>query len=704
MPSRPTGSDSTDSALAATELPPHACQLLAAGDLDGYRELFSRIASIADPHRRYWAGRTLVEAGLDAGAQTPPERLPALFAKVADGALELLEREPAEPVLLGHAGAALYELGSLDAAETMFDAARRLDPKLAGHDLKADTRSARRTSIDSAAPPMTELAARAAAIAARAQPAEGLRLSLCMIVRDEQEMLPRCLSAVADAVDEIVVVDTGSSDATVEIASSFGAQVLEHPWNGSFADARNASFDAATGDWLMYLDADEVLIGEDLALLRSLIGRTWREAFSLTEINYTGELHDGSAVTHDALRVFRARPEYRFEGRVHEQIAARLPAYLPERVEASGVRIEHYGYLAAVRVRRGKSERNIELLQIQQAEDDSTPFLHFNLGSEYAAAGDLVSALAEFERSWALLADVADLDSHEFAPALMSRMVKALRVCGLHADAIARAEEGLARFPAFTDLIFEQALAAGALGEADRAIELLERCIEIGDAPPRYAATVGCGSHLARVELAELLLMQRRYAEAARVAGEVSNDEPLAASARRAELFALMAGGEHAAIPAALVRAHASGMDEAELEVLGAWHELALGGESHVELSEAAVAPLAATLETLLRAQDFETFEMLLALLSRTPFTAREQRELLAEMYLRHGFVASAAEEWMAVCGEDPDVRALLGLARVAATRGMAREASEFAAAALSQDPHNAEAADLLSRAGAEAV
>ncbi|HWJ50349.1 MAG TPA: glycosyltransferase family 2 protein, partial [Solirubrobacteraceae bacterium] len=478
MSHRPTGSDSDDSAPAATGLPPRARHLLAAGDLAGYRELFSQSESITDPQRRYWAGRTLVEAGLQAGESTPPAVRPALFAAIADAALELLAREPAEPVLLGHAGNALCELGSLDAAEAMLHAAARLDPRLAGLDRASEALRARRESRDPATLSSAELSERARAIAARAQPAEGLRLSLCMIVRDEQEMLPRCLTAVADAVDEIVVVDTGSSDATVEIARSFGARVLEHPWNGSFADARNVSFDAATGDWLMYLDADEVLASDDVALLRSLTGRTWREAFSLTEINYTGELHDGTAVTHDALRVFRSRPEYRFEGRVHEQIAARLPGYLPERVEASGVRIEHYGYLASVRVRRNKSERNLELLEIEQAEDDATPFLHFNLGSEYAAAGDLVSALAEFERSWALLAGHPDLDGQEFAPALAGRMVKTLRVCGLHADAIARAEEGLDRFPGFTDLVFEQALAAAALGEADRAIELLERCIE----------------------------------------------------------------------------------------------------------------------------------------------------------------------------------------------------------------------------------
>ncbi len=86
-----------------------------------------------------------------------------------------------------------------------------------------------------------------------------MRISLCMIVKDEEEMLPRCLAAVAEHVDELVIVDTGSTDRTVEIAESFGADVVEFPWNGSFADARNVSLDRATGDWILWLDADEVL-------------------------------------------------------------------------------------------------------------------------------------------------------------------------------------------------------------------------------------------------------------------------------------------------------------------------------------------------------------------------------------------------------------------------------------------------------------
>ena len=100
------------------------------------------------------------------------------------------------------------------------------------------------------------------------------------------------------------------------------------------------------------------------------------------------------------MRVFRNRPEYRFSGRIHEQIAHNLPAYLPERLEHTEVRVEHFGYLGVVRDAKEKSKRNIELLERQLAEGGDSPFLHFNLGSEHAAAGDAERALAEFRIAW----------------------------------------------------------------------------------------------------------------------------------------------------------------------------------------------------------------------------------------------------------------------------------------------------------------
>ncbi len=501
----PTGAPS------APELAAQAGRVLGAGQIDGYTALFTRAAELEDPHRRYQARATLLEQGLAAAGHAPAAHSANIFLAVAKSALKILEEEPREPLLLNYAGVALYELWSLDAAQTLFKAALRLDPALPHVRANLNEIGRRRRAAGRNHPAargaLPGLNTRAKRVAAQAKPATGLKLSLCMIVRDEEEMLPRCLAAVAPAVDEIIVVDTGSRDRTIEIAKSFGARVIEREWTGSFSDARNVSFDAATGDWIIYLDADEVLVSDDVERLREITGRTWREAFFLNEMNFTGEEGDGTAVTFNALRVFRNRPEYRFEGRLHEQIAQNLPAYLPERLEQTSVRIDHYGYLASVRDVKQKSRRNIELLLRQQAETEPSAFMHFNLGSEYAAVGDARAAVSELEQAWALLRDSGtDISHFVFAPTLAVRLVRELLACGRTEAAIAKSQESLDLFPGFTDLVFEQAKASLNLGRVDDAVNHYEHCIEMGDASARYTGTVGCGTYLPRIALAELHL------------------------------------------------------------------------------------------------------------------------------------------------------------------------------------------------------
>jgi tetratricopeptide (TPR) repeat protein len=793
----------------ASNLAAQARVHLGGNQRDRYHALFERAAEHKDPQAVYHARVTLIEEGLDAaGRAASTTQAAQVFVAVAKAAVDALEQEPREPVLLNYAGVALYELWSLDAAHDLFKAAQRLDPGLPHLKRNLSELARRRRERSRGAGPrgpvhaaVPGLASRARGIAKSARPATGLTLSLCMIVRDEEEMLPRCLAAVASAVDEIVIVDTGSKDGTVEIAREFGAKVIEREWTGSFSDARNASFEAATGDWIIYLDADEVLVTEDVNRLKALTGRVWREAFYLVETSYTGELGDGAAITNSALRVFRNRPHYRFEGRLHEQIAHHLPTFAAGRIEQSSVRIDHYGYLGAVRDAKEKSKRNIELLVAQRSESAPSAFLHFNLGTELAVVGDHITALAELERAWKLVEERGEED-HDYVPALMQRIVNSLHYSGRHAEAIARAQDGLRRFPGFTDLVFVQAQASVALGREDEAIGFWQRCIEMGDAPSRYGGAVGGGSYLPRIALAELhlkggelesarellelcvaehpnfigvvapyatvlarsgadgdtvaaevearipdltaaarfalagvlyghgmmvaaehqyrgvltarphssqvraqlaeaLLNQGRYAEAAEEAVAIPEDDPFAGLACRIELWGRIAAGDLEGAQAATDRATRAGVSQPQLELFAAWLALASGVEEPRSLSVAATPLLGVILETMLRAHDFEAFEQLTVLLQGSALPSREQRELLASMYLAHGFLASAAKEWMAVCESRPDARAFLGLARVAAAHGKPENAAVFAAEALRHDPASAPARELLARCSA---
>jgi tetratricopeptide (TPR) repeat protein len=591
------------------------------------------------------------------------------------------------------------------------------------------------------------------------------------------------------------VVDTGSSDRTVEIAESFGARVLHHEWTGSFSDARNVSLEAATGDWILYLDADEVLVEEDAGRLRALTGRVWREAFTLVETNYTGDVEDGTALTHNALRVFRNRPEYRFKGRLHEQMAYALPGYLTERLEYTQLRIEHYGYLGVVRDAKDKSRRNLDLLLQQVAEGQESAFQSFNLGSEYLALDEMPTAIEHFEKAWRMLETDPGRTVYPYVPTLANRFVTALREHGDLDAADRKADEALDLFHGFTDLVFQKAWIARARGDDGGARALFERCLEMGDAPSRYSSVVGCGTYLAliglaqmsppaeaealltrcidehptflgavhplavamlssgrepavvvakiescvaslspsvrfmlgtalyeagaaeaaesqfravldqqpgsvpaRVALAEALLSQARYDDAAAEAAKVGDGEPAAGAARRTELFGLLVSADLDGA-ARVLDSSRDQLPAAEAALFGAWLEAARGSALPDTLPGESAQMLVMSLEALLRVREVDSFGLLVPLVERVGLSPRDRRELLASMYMRRGYLDSAADEWISVIQElGPDAPALTGLALVAAAKEMPDDALVFAREARQLDPGYAAASRLVTR------
>ena len=772
-----------------------AAAAITAGRTDEVRELAAEIASWDEPHRVYQARRQLTELVFSASANLSEHAWTDLYQVTADVLLDALEQAPAEPVLLNYTGVLLYELAEADAAATLFRAAHRLDPEL--EHVEDNLRQARRRARAGRGAPRPassrarELGVRARRIVAAARPAEGLTLSLVMIVKDEEEMLPGCLAAVRDAVDEMIVVDTGSSDRTVEIAESYGAKVVRSPWNGSFSDARNVSLDHATGDWVLYLDADEHLVPEDASLLRGLLGRTWREAFYLVETNYTGVKESGSSVAHLALRLFRRRPEYRFEGRIHEQKTQTMPTYLPERFETTPIRMLHYGYLKNRIGDREKSKRNLELLQ-QEAHETPGPFVDFNLGSEYIALGRFDLACTHLDRGWAALRREPGWHGKGYAPMLAARVAQARREAGKPGPAREAIDEALAFYPDHTELVLQAAMCARDEGDLDEAARLAERCLEQGDAPARYGAAVGVGTYLAssllaeirtsqgrpdaaeelyrraleehpdyvapvlplasleiargaepddvcirlaserpsaalllasalyeggrsteaeelfrdvlaaqpgngvaRIGLVETLLARRAYAEAAAEARLEPAESPVAAAAAGAELFACAASGDAPQLAAALESAAEHGVPSHDLALYRGWLALLAGKPAPASLPAAAAPTTFTALEALLRVVDVDAFSVLHRLAEQLAIDPRERREALAGMYLRRGFLDSAAEEWVAVAQQAPDARAYLGLAQVALARGLGEDAQTLAAAAAAADPGNVPAAKL---------
>jgi tetratricopeptide (TPR) repeat protein len=212
-------------------------------------------------------------------------------------------------------------------------------------------------------------------------------IALCMIVKNEEEQLPRCLASAKPLVDEMIVIDTGSTDRTVEIAKSFGASVHHHAWEGDFSKARNISMGYADADWIFILDADEELESRDVPFIRSTIESTEFKAISVSVYNYSAQKRMYTSFL-PSVRLFRRDLGAYYEGIVHNQL--RFPG--EDGVLRIAARINHYGYGLAPEVMARKIARSKALLEQQLCENPDNGFAHFNLAQLLRGSEDESSA------------------------------------------------------------------------------------------------------------------------------------------------------------------------------------------------------------------------------------------------------------------------------------------------------------------------
>ena len=200
-------------------------------------------------------------------------------------------------------------------------------------------------------------------------------ISLCMIVKNEEENLPRCLDSAREVVDEIVIVDTGSTDRTVEIAESYGARVFNHSWEGSFSKARNYSLKYATCDWILILDADEELDKEDVPKLKKITKNT---EFKIVSFIIKNKYKDSTQEGHTQMvRLYKNFNGVHYNGIVHNAIQ-----YSGECLYSS-ITIIHHGYNLSEEKMDEKFLRTSTLLKKQIETDPHNPVPHMYLGVSY---------------------------------------------------------------------------------------------------------------------------------------------------------------------------------------------------------------------------------------------------------------------------------------------------------------------------------
>jgi len=415
--------------------------------------------------------RSAARAALAQAAKAAPEyaetyrNFAALLAKdgqaleSADNACRAVELEPTND----EAVRILREIRDLVVS-------RKPTPKKKGKARRANGLS--QADIDSRLRRINSALAKAASVAPIG--ADKPTITLCMIVRDEEAFLDECLKSVNGVVDEIALLDTGSKDNTIAIAKAHNARVFSQDWPDSFADARNAALEYATGDWILVLDADERLDENSVRAVLRAVGKPGADAYELLIKNYRSDGPNPDIIAHRACRLFRNRPRYRYRGRVHEAIGPSI-ADSGGKIGRLDAVIHHHGYQPDIIEQRGKSENYLRLLQADLDEAPNDPHCLYNIGSTYWSCGDYENAAIYYANA---CKHVRSRDG--YAPAIFYSSVNALCLTGKAEMALAAAAQAENLGIRHPQLAFCKGNAFALLKRYEQAIEEYQSAIRDG--------------------------------------------------------------------------------------------------------------------------------------------------------------------------------------------------------------------------------
>ncbi len=302
-----------------------------------------------------------------------------------------------------------------------------------------------------------------------------ISLSICMMVKDEEKNLGRCLDSIKPLLAkpdvELIIVDTGSSDGTVNIASQYTSKVFFHRWANDFSAMRNTTISYAKGKFVFILDADEVLLEPD-RLYGILMDKKSQSSgvFTLKIKSYTSMTGDFSVISQE--RVFRNDGYFRYKGEVHNQAVYKGETY------DTDIYIDHYGYLFQDKeLKEKKFLRTGNLLKESISKHPNEPYYRFQMSRTYRSHGDRKEALDEIREAYRLIAGKTD------------RMMERRYIYGTYADTafvnreyeetLRVCDEGLSVSNDYLDLYFLKAYTFVRLGNKTRAVEVFTQYIDL---------------------------------------------------------------------------------------------------------------------------------------------------------------------------------------------------------------------------------
>jgi glycosyltransferase involved in cell wall biosynthesis len=258
-------------------------------------------------------------------------------------------------------------------------------------------------------------------------------LSVVMMGRNEESYLPRSIPPLAQLADEVIFVDTGSNDRSLDIVKTMGCRVFSLPWQDNFSTPKNHGIEQARYSWILNVDCDEVL--QDFKATRAWIDSLPEEGPAPGYlIDIDNLLTDGSLHPMKALRLFRNDPHIRFDNPIHEGVADSIYRQWPNQpINRGEVRLLHYGYQAGVN--REKLSRNMAILQKWVEEEPNHIYAAFKLGINLCHRGAGGRGLALLKRAFFLMDKEKDKKSYPFAQQLVQEYYKNLLQSGQESQA-----------------------------------------------------------------------------------------------------------------------------------------------------------------------------------------------------------------------------------------------------------------------------